>query len=301
MLSFHHNPTLLTQSIPLKHNIQLDIKRLDLIHPYISGNKYFKLKYNILHAQQQGYQGILSFGGAYSNHIAALAHACRMENMPCVGIIRGEELAQKPFNSTLKDAQQHGMTLHFVSRQDYRQRHDATYLAQLQQQFPHYYIIPEGGTNTLAVQGCAEILSDDDCQYYDTICCAVGTGGTMAGLIERTQAPQHVLGFSALRGDFLTQDIRQWTTKTHWRVIDDYCDGVYAKLSPQTFEFMQYFEQHYSIPLDPIYTAKMMYGIFDLIEQGYFPDSHKILAIHSGGLQAKHSFLQQYQAVIHST
>ncbi|MDC4817747.1 1-aminocyclopropane-1-carboxylate deaminase/D-cysteine desulfhydrase [Acinetobacter baumannii] len=274
------------QHIELSFPVHLDIKRLDLVHPQISGNKFFKLKYNLLAAKEQGLSSILTFGGAYSNHIAAIAYAAHLFGLKSIGIIRGEELASKPLNPTLAKVQSLGMQLHFVSRHEYRLRDDANYLQQLQQQFPQTYIIPEGGTNELAVQGCQEILSQYDLDQYDVICCAVGTGGTISGLIERSAAHQTVLGFSALKGDFLQQEIRQWTKKQNWSLTDAYCWGGYAKTSPELFAFIENFEEQYTVPLEPIYTGKMMFGLFDLIKNNYFPANTRILAIHSGGLQA---------------
>jgi len=283
----HIVPSVPYQSINLLYSVHLDIKRLDLIHPQISGNKFFKLKYNILEAQKQGLTHILTFGGAYSNHIAATAYAAHLYGLKSVGIIRGEELATQPLNPTLANAQKLGMQLHFVSRNEYRLRNDRNYLQQLHNQFSETFIIPEGGTNDLAVQGCQEILSQSDLQNYDVICCAVGTGGTISGLIERSSLHQHVLGFSALKGDFLKQDIMQWTKKQNWSLTDAYCCGGYAKTSPELLAFIQNFEEQHAVPLEPIYTGKMMFGLFDLIKNNYFPEGTRILAIHSGGLQGK--------------
>lgn len=281
----------IAQSVPYQHiqlpyPLHLDIKRLDLIHPQISGNKFFKLKYNLLAAKQQALSGVLTFGGAYSNHIAATAYAAHLFGLKSIGIIRGEELADKPLNPTLARVQSLGMQLHFVSRHEYRLRNDANYLQQLHHQFPETFIIPEGGTNELAVQGCQEILSQSDLEQYDVICCAVGTGGTISGLIERSASHQKVLGFSALKGDFLQQEIRLWTKKQNWSLTDAYCCGGYAKTSSDLLTFIENFEEQYAVPLEPIYTGKMMFGLFDLIKNNYFPAGTRILAIHSGGLQA---------------
>ena len=202
-----------------------------------------------------------------------------------IGIIRGEELADKPLNPTLAKAQSLGMHLHFVSRNEYRLRDEANYLQQLQYQFPETFIIPEGGTNELAVQGCQEIISQSDLQNYDVICCAVGTGGTISGLIERSAPHQKVLGFSVLKGDFLQQEIRQWT-KTE--LVCDRCILLWwvCKTSPELLAFIDSFEEQHAVPLEPIYTGKMMFGLFDLIKNNYFSEGTRILAIHSGGLQA---------------
>ena len=227
------------QTLKLPQPVQLTIKRLDLIHPQISGNKFFKLKYNLLAAQQQGFSQVLTFGGAFSNHIAAIAFAAQHFGFQSIGMIRGEELASQQFNPTLQTAQDLGMQLHFLSRFEYRLRHQAEYLQQLQQQYPQAFIIPEGGSNALAIQGTQEILSPDDLENYDVICCAVGTGGTLAGIIESSSELQHVLGFSALKGDFLKQDIQQWTDKSNWSLTDAYCCGGYAKITPKLLHFMQ--------------------------------------------------------------
>lgn len=265
-----------------EHNIQLDIKRLDLIHPYLSGNKLFKLKYNLQHIMQHKYCGILSFGGAYSNHISALAYACHTLKLDSIAMIRGEELKYQPLNPLLQQAQQHGMQFHFVSRDEYRLRHNHDYLQQLQTQYPDYFILPEGANNQYAIQGCQEILTPED-NYYDIVCCAVGTAGTIKGLIS-SDFNGDILGFSALKGDFLAQEIKSFTNKNNWRIIDDYCMGGYAKSSKILEDFMMQMQQEYQLPLDRIYTAKMFYGIFDLIQQGYFIANSRILAIHSGGL-----------------
>lgn len=275
------------QTLYLPAPVQLTVKRLDQIHPHISGNKFFKLKYNLLAAQQQGCSKILTFGGAFSNHIAATAYAAQRFGFQSIGIIRGEELASQALNPTLQTAHDFGMQLHFVSRAEYRLRYESAYLQQLQQQYPQAFIVPEGGTNALALQGSQEILSAHDRENYDVICCAVGTGGTIAGLIESSSDRQHVLGFSALKGDFLQQDIQQWTDKKNWSLTDAYCCGGYAKTSPALLQFMQQFEQQYAIPLEQVYTAKMMMGLFDLIQQQHFPENTRILAIHTGGLQGK--------------
>ena len=179
------------------------------------------------------------------------------------------------------------MQLHFVSRAEYRLRHEVEYLQQLQQQYPQAFIIPEGGSNSLAIQGTQEILSPDDLENYDVICCAVGTGGTLAGIIESSSDHQHILGFSALKGDFLKQDIQQWTDKSNWSLTDAYCGGGYAKTTPELLKFIQNFEQKYQIPLEHIYTGKMMMGLLDLIQHNHFPAHTRILAIHTGGLQGK--------------
>lgn len=266
--------------------IALYLKREDHLHPTISGNKFRKLKYNLIEARQQEINTLLTFGGAYSNHIAAVAaagHACGFQT---IGIIRGEELINKiQDNSKLKLAQANGMQLHFVSRSDYRHKSDVDFIEQLQQQFGEFYLLPEGGTNALAVQGCTEILTEEDRHFFDVVCCAVGTGGTIAGMIEASGDGQKILGFPTLKGDFLADEIKQWTARKNWDLCLNYHFGGYAKTTPQLLTFIEYFQAKTSIEIEPIYTGKMLFGIFDLIERSYFPANSQILAIHTGGLQ----------------
>lgn len=272
--------------IQFAHNIQVFIKREDLLHPHISGNKFRKLKYNLMAARKASFKTLLTFGGAYSNHIAAVAAASHAFGFRTIGIIRGEELADKiNSNSTLSLAQQHGMQFKFISRADYRDKNNPEFIKQLQHEFDEFYLIPEGGTNALAVQGCKEILTEHDKQQFDYVCCAVGTGGTIAGVIESSLNQQTILGFSALKGDFLQAEIEQWTHKTNWKLIHDYHCGGYAKTTPELLQFVRNFKQTTTIEIEPIYTGKMLFGLFDLIEKGYFPANSQILAIHTGGLQ----------------
>lgn len=272
--------------IEFPNHIQVTIKREDLLHAQISGNKFRKLKYNLIKARQFNQRTLLTFGGAYSNHIAAVAAAAHEFGFNSIGIIRGEELADKiDPNPTLHKAQQHGMQLHFVSRADYRRKTESEFIKQLIEQYGEFYLIPEGGSNHLAVQGCAEILTTHDRQQFDYVCCAVGTGGTLAGIIESSAPSQTVLGFAALQGDFLQAQIQQWTGKTNWRLISDYHCGGYAKTTPALLHFIQQFYQRTGIPLEPIYTGKLMFGLLDLIQRGYFAPHSRILIIHTGGLQ----------------
>lgn len=275
------------QQIPLKgkDDIQLYLKREDLIHPYISGNKFRKLKYNIRDAKLTEKQTLLTFGGAYSNHIAATAYACKENGLDSIGIIRGEELEDKiRGNPTLSFAQSCGMRFLFVTREAYRKKSNPIFLKKLKDQFGDFYLIPEGGTNDLAVKGCEEILNSEDA-IYDYICTCVGTGGTISGIINAAKRHQKILGFPALKGDFLKQDIRKFAKKENWELLTDYHFGGYGKINTELITFINKFKSDYGIPLDPIYTGKMMVGIFDLIKSGYFPENAKILVIHTGGLQ----------------
>jgi 1-aminocyclopropane-1-carboxylate deaminase len=266
-------------------NCQLFIRREDLIHPFISGNKYRKLKYNIIEAKNLNHKVLLTFGGAFSNHISATAYAGKINNFKTIGIIRGEELESKiDDNPTLSFAKSCGMEFLFVSREDYRRKSDIDFIEMLKSKFGDFYLIPEGGTNDLAVKGCEEILSEEDSKF-DYICCCVGTGGTVSGIINASKEHQKILGFPALKGDFLNQDIRNFAKTKNWELITDYHFGGYGKIKPELITFINTFKEDYGIPLDPIYTGKMMFGIFNLIEKGFFQKDAKVLIIHTGGLQ----------------
>lgn len=268
-----------------KNNLQLFIKREDLIHPFISGNKYRKLQYNLSKAKEENHATLLTFGGAYSNHIAAVAYAGKKYGFQTIGVIRGEELNSKiNKNPTLTFAQQNGMQFVFESREHYRNRHEMEYIETLRQKFGAFYLIPEGGTNDLAVKGCKEILTENDAEF-DYICCCVGTGGTISGIINSSHVNQRIIGFPSLKGDFLNGEIQKWVTKDNWELNNAYHFGGYAKINSELIEFMNDFFVQTSVLLDPVYTGKMMYGIYDLIEKEFFTANSKILAIHSGGLQ----------------
>ncbi|MEZ4803639.1 MAG: pyridoxal-phosphate dependent enzyme [Gelidibacter sp.] len=266
-------------------NNWLALKPEYLIHPKISGNKYRKIKYNLIEAQQLNKDRLLTFGGAFSNHIAAVAAAGKTCGFSTVGIIRGEELIDKiDENPTLRFAQECGMDFKFVSREMYRNATSAAFMDSLKEAYGDFYLLPEGGTNALAVKGCEEILNDTDTEF-DYICCSVGTGGTISGLINSSKPHQKILGFPALKGGFLRDEIAKFATKSNWELVEDYHFGGYAKINTDFISFINAFKSTYNVPLDPIYTGKMLYGIFDLMKKGYFPKSSKVLAIHTGGLQ----------------
>ncbi|WP_111309032.1 1-aminocyclopropane-1-carboxylate deaminase/D-cysteine desulfhydrase [Confluentibacter sediminis] len=265
-------------NLPLEYGVELFIKREDQIHPFISGNKYRKLKYNIAEAKHLGFTKLLTFGGAYSNHIAAVAFAGKQFGFETLGIIRGNELEGKiNDNPTLTFSRDCGMQFKFVTREAYRND-------KLIDKFQDFYIIPEGGTNDLAIKGCEEILKESDMEF-NYICTPVGTGGTISGLINCSQPSQQILGFPALKGAFLQEDISKFVSKNTWKLVSDYHFGGYAKINLELIRFINEFKEKHDIPLDPVYTGKMMFGIFDLIQKGYFPKGSKILAIHTGGLQ----------------
>lgn len=278
-----------------KNNIQLYIKREDLIHPFISGNKYRKLQYNLSKAKEENHATLLTFGGAYSNHIAAVAYAGKMYGFQTIGVIRGEELNSKiNKNPTLTFAQQNGMQFVFESREEYRNRHELEYIENLRQKFGAFYLIPEGGTNDLAVKGCKEILTENDAEF-DYICCCIGTGGTISGIINSSLENQKVIGFPSLNGNFLKEEIQKWVTKDNWELNHSYHFGGYAKINRELVEFMNDFFAQTNVLLDPVYTGKMIYGIYDLIEKGYFTTNSKILAIHTGGLQGNEGMNQKLE------
>ncbi|WP_299247032.1 pyridoxal-phosphate dependent enzyme [uncultured Aquimarina sp.] len=269
--------------------VSLFLKREDLIHEYVSGNKFRKLKYNLIEAKSLGFDTVLTFGGAYSNHIAATAAAGKLVGLQTIGVIRGEELAKNlahtlSENDTLRLASDNGMKLKFVTRSDYKQKTSEYFLESLKKEFGLFYSVPEGGTNDLAVHGCKEILTPKD-EIFDYICCAIGTGGTIAGIINSSLAHQHIIGFPALKGDFLSDEIKKYTDKTNWNLAEDYHFGGYGKINTALIEFINTFRKEQGIALDPIYTGKMMYGIFDKILNGTFTKNTRILAIHTGGLQ----------------
>ncbi len=268
-------------------NITFSIKREYLIHPYISGNKWRKLKYNIAYFKEKNFDGILTFGGAFSNHIFATAAAGKCYNFETIGIIRGENV----LNETLDFAKNVcGMQLQFVSREDYRNLRNSKIDCCIENS-KKYYILPEGGTNALAIQGCSEILNKNDFHKYSHICTCVGTGGTLAGIIQASENQSNIIGFSSLKGIDWKTDIgtlvENSTSKNYnnWSVNSDYTFGGYAKKNSILDTFILNFEKNHGIPLEFVYTGKLFYGIFDLIEKDYFPPQSHILAIHTGGLR----------------
>lgn len=272
-------------AIHFPKGISLVIKREDLIHPFVSGNKFRKLKYNLLQAKAENQSCLLTFGGAFSNHIAAVAYAGKEHGFQTIGIIRGEELGTKiESNPTLKFAQECGMQLEFISRENYRLKTEAFFLEQLGKKYGSFYLVPEGGTNALAIQGCEEILTNEDA-FFDYIGCAIGTGGTISGIINSALPHQKVLGFPALKGDFLQDEICNFVQNENWELITDYHFGGYGKVNAELIDFINWFFEQTQIPLDPVYTGKMVLGIVDLIKRNYFPENAKILVIHTGGLQ----------------
>ena len=270
-----------------KAGVRLLIKREDLNHPLVSGNKWWKLKYNLEAAIRSNQNTLLTFGGAYSNHIYATAAAAHELGLKSIGIIRGEET--KPQNHTLAFAESQGMKLHYVSREAYREKTEAAFIQNLHDRFGDFYLIPEGGTNELAVKGCAEFARQlNNEAEFDYLCLPVGTGGTIAGMIEGFDDSTMIIGFPVLKGaNFLEEEIRKHTSKKNWQLMYEYHFGGYAKVSNELKEFMDQFEKQFNIPLDEVYTAKMMFGIMDLIKKKFFESGSTILGIHTGGLQGR--------------
>jgi 1-aminocyclopropane-1-carboxylate deaminase len=280
--------------------ILLYIKREDVIHPQISGNKCRKLKYNLLEAKKRGKDTLLTFGGAYSNHIHAVAAAGEVFGLRTIGLIRGQETL--PLNTTLTFAKACGMEIHYLNRTDYRSKNTPDFIQSLTAEFGDFYLLPEGGSNALAVKGCAEIMEEITIPF-DYICCACGTGATLAGLIAALKSHQKAVGFSALKGGgFLYRDVaallesyyllstdnpNKITLSSNWEINLNYHFGGYAKTTAGLFDFIHTFEEMHHIPLEQIYTGKMIYGIYDLIKKGYFRKGDSIIAIHTGGLPGR--------------
>lgn len=264
-------------------SVRVFLKREDLLHDDISGNKWRKLKYNLQSAKSKNLKTLVTFGGAFSNHISATAAAGKEFGFKTVGVIRGEE--HFPLNPTLDYAQSCGMELRYVDRSAYRVKTTKAFEAKYLSDLEPYYLIPEGGTNALAIKGCEEILSDVNFDF-DVVCCSCGTGGTVSGLINSLEPHQSALAFSSLKGaEFLIDEIQKFAQNSQWSLNVDYHFGGYAKVDRILVDFMNRFKSKHHISLDPIYTGKMMYGLCDLIENDYFRRDSNIIAIHTGGLQ----------------
>tara|TARA_B100000963_G_scaffold125587_2_gene109594 strand:- start:2959 stop:3843 length:885 start_codon:yes stop_codon:yes gene_type:complete len=270
--------------------INLFIKRIDLIHPFVSGNKYYKLKHNFTELHKQKKDKILTFGGAYSNHICATSYYAKKNNIKSIGIIRGDKHVK--LNHTLTFATKQGMELHYVSREDYRQKHKLYFINQLKNKFGDFYLLPEGGSNILAVKGSREIINNDNCNY---ICCSVGTGATISGIMESSKKHQKVVGFPALKSyKDLQNNIKKWSRRSNIKLEYAYVGNGYAKISNDLIKFINNFYYNYNIPLDAIYNGKMMMGIFDLASKNYFEKGSNILAVHTGGVQANKGFNDRF-------
>lgn len=286
----------LNHDLYARYDVKVFVKRDDLIDEYISGNKWRKLKYNLDLCRTKKNKQIITFGGAFSNHIVATAKACHLEGIKSIGIIRGEEL-NKDSNETLKKCSDFGMELHFVSRDEYRMRNEKAYLEELHQQFENSFIIPEGGANYYGVIGCQEILRECD-EEVDVVVCAGGTGTTAAGILLSLRENQRLLYVSALKGSFIEEDLRKLLylacfdfeiveeLMNRVQVIDDKRFGGYHKYDDDLIHFVQDYFKKTNLKLDVIYTAKAMLELHGQIITDKIKKDSRILFIHTGGLQA---------------
>lgn len=271
--------------------INLYLKRDDLIHPEISGNKWRKLKYNIAKAKQEHKTTLLTFGGAFSNHITATAAAGKYFNFKTVGIIRGEE--HQPLNKALQFAKDCGMQLIYLDRENYRNKNLDLQLRTYDSRLT--YILPEGGANELALKGCAEIVDEINIDF-DFIICTCGTGTTIAGIASNLKPHQKAIGIAVLKHDKMKEEILERNpnlipiTIGTQISIHNYHFGAYAKTTPELIQFIKDFYNEHNILLDYVYTGKMMYGIFDLISNNYFPENSTIVAVHTGGVRNANVF-----------
>lgn len=287
MLHYQLNSPLQRLSDPIfdKHKLNVYLKRDDLIHPEISGNKWRKLKYNLLEAQRRKKTTLVSFGGAYSNHIHALAHAGKMFNLNTVGIIRGE---YDPNNPTLKQAEAAGMRLQFVSRLEYRDRHKTDYQNNIIQQYSNSMLIPEGGSNKYALEGIEELVKEIPVEKSNIIACPCGSGGTSAGILRTINSSQRILSIPVLKNaEYLKDEICTLANKNDQQLDfpTQFHQGGYGKINPKLLSFIDSFYKMHQVKLEPIYSGKMMMAIYQLIEEGYFKPNTSITIIHTGGLQ----------------
>lgn len=265
-----------------RRGLRLFLKRDDLVHPELPGNKWRKLKHNVGPARERG--TLLTFGGAYSNHLRAAAAAGRIYGFATVGVVRGEE--HLPLNDSLAYARRMGMRLAYMDRTTYRRKHEPDVIAGLRERWGDFYLLPEGGSNALAVEGCAELGAE--VPGYDVVCCPCGTGGTLAGLAAGLAPGQRALGFSVLKGDFMQAEVERLQREAygglrgHWRVESGFHFGGYAKSTPELAAFIDDFADRHGVVLDRIYTAKMMYGVLALAERGDFAEGTRILAVVTG-------------------
>ncbi|UOQ73752.1 1-aminocyclopropane-1-carboxylate deaminase/D-cysteine desulfhydrase [Hymenobacter cellulosilyticus] len=290
----------LQEPVATQHGVRLLLVRDDLTHPELPGNKWRKLKYNLQAARKQGHDTLLTFGGAFSNHIAAVAAAGQLQSFRTIGLIRGEETL--PLNPTLARAAADGMHLRYLDRETYRRKHEPAVLAELLAQTGPAYVLPEGGTNTLALPGCAELVSELAAHTsFDTLCVACGTGGTLAGLLTGLNGQHQAMGVAVLKnGSFLQDEINALTQATagrqyaNWELRTDYHFGGYAHFSAELLGFIQEFQARHGVLLDPVYTGKLLYAVLDLIRQGHFAAGSTVAAVHTGGLQGWQGFRQRF-------
>ena len=273
-----------------QYGLEVLVKRDDLIHPVISGNKWRKLKYNLNEAKKQGYKGVLSFGGAYSNHVHALAFACHQQGLLSKAIIRGEKAYANNF--TLSCAAKWGMTLNFVDRKTYKRRADRDYLNDLQRQHPSYWIVPEGGTNHLALKGVSEICQELESQAdFDVMITPVGSAGTLAGLALGDKNKHKIIGIAVLKqAEYLTSEINSLLADyqvehKNWQLKTEFHGGGYARFTDKDVNTLLAFKNRTLLPIEPIYSGKMILALLSMITQGYFKRGTRIMLLHTGGLQ----------------
>lgn len=270
----------------LYDNKQLSVRvaRLDKLHPIISGNKYFKLKYNIENAFAAGKKGILTFGGAYSNHLAATAFACKEAGLQSIAVIRGEAAPQ--LSHTLFFCAAMGMQLEFVSRTEYGDKEKS--YQYYQNKYLNYYLVPEGGDNEAGQKGCTEILSSiENTHQYSHIVCDIGTGTTFKGIVKSSSPQQTIIGIVVLKGaEAMNKTLAdELVPNKNFQLIHDYHFGGYAKKTEELIHFMNQFYLQHQLPTDFIYTGKQFYAVNDLINKNFFPAGSNILCLHTGGLQ----------------
>lgn len=283
----------ITNFITEINGYKIFLRREDLFGEGIKGNKFRKLKYNILKAKTTKSNGLVTFGGAFSNHLYATALAGKIYGIKTYGVVRGVEWEKKiNENPTLIKCINFGMKLLFVSRKAYKIKNTYKFWSQINFSPDNLYIIPEGGTNSLAVKGTSEMIQKSD-YFYDSLCCPVGTGGTIAGIIQGSGSNQKIIGFSSLNHKDLKNEINKFISTRNFELVDNYTFGGYAKSNSQLISFINNFKKKYSIQLDPIYSGKMLFGIFDKIEKGKWIWGKNILAFHTGGLQAIEGFNQR--------
>ena len=275
------NQTLSLQEV--QGELEITLKREDQIHSDISGNKWRKLKYNFQYAKKNGYRSVLTFGGAFSNHLAAIATGGHQYGFQTYGIVRGEELESQTLNPTLQYCAQKGMALHFVNRTLYKNKKQALASVIIDDKNP--YVIPEGGTNALAVNGCAEILTSAD-KDFDTIAVAVGTGGTMAGLIQSTSDYQYIVGFQIVKDIEIPSRIRTFVSNDRWSLVSTYDEVGYAKTPKSLIDFAHSVADQTGVILDPIYTAPMLWHLIKKWKENTWNFGNRLLMIHTGGHQS---------------
>lgn len=288
MLIKNQNITIQPLDLLSHAGIQTNILRLDQLDPVISGNKWFKLKYALLEAREQAATTLVSMGGAYSNHIAALAKAAAENGFSSLGLIRGD--ATTPRSHTLQAAHDMGMELQFISREAYR---DKAALRAVYATDTNYWI-EEGGYGILGATGAAEIIADRDISQYTHIICALGTGTTLAGLIQAAQPHQQVLGISVLKNQTDAREkvaalLPAERSYANWHVLHEFHSGGYAKHQPALLDHMRRLWDSDGLPTDFVYTGKMTWAVEQLIQDSFFPEGSRLLLIHSGGLQGNHS------------